>query len=125
MLRSLMESEEMKLFAKYFHRPMTPPPEEATDDLAKEPIDPSLAATHLETLHTPAKFGPNNVAVTPSGCLQWVKGDKFPFRAAMVANGNYKSLPVKEKMISIPEIRNKAKSSAMGLTSSAHEPQWN
>jgi hypothetical protein len=42
--------------------------------------------------------------------VQWVKGDKYPFRAAMVANGNYKSLPVKEKMLSIPELRKEVKS---------------
>jgi branched-chain amino acid transport system substrate-binding protein len=77
--------------------------------LDKEAIRKALAATQLETLQGPTKFGPNNVAVTPSGCVQWVKGDKFRFRAAMVANGNYKNLPVKEKLISIPEIRQKAK----------------
>lgn len=43
MLRSLTESEKKKPFAKYFHRPMTPPPKEAGDALAKGPIDPSLA----------------------------------------------------------------------------------
>ncbi len=78
--------------------------------LDKEAIRQALAATNLETLQGPAKFTDKNVAVTPSGCVQWVKGDKYPFRAAMVANGNYKTLPVKEKVVSIPELREKSKS---------------
>jgi branched-chain amino acid transport system substrate-binding protein len=78
--------------------------------LDKEAIRQAIGATNLETLQGPTKFGEKNVAVTPSGCVQWVKGDKFPFRAAMVANGNYKTLPVKEKVLSIPELREKSKS---------------
>jgi len=77
--------------------------------LDKEALRKALADTKLETLQGPTKFGEKNVAVTPSGCVQWVKGDKYPYRAAMVANGNYKHLPVREKLISIPDLRAKAK----------------
>jgi branched-chain amino acid transport system substrate-binding protein len=81
-----------------------------TQSVAKETLRKAISETNLQTLQGPTKFTNQNVAVTPSGCVQWVKGDKYPFRAAMVANGNYKSLPVKEKMLSIPELRKKAKS---------------
>ena len=43
MLRELTETEKAKPFAKYYHRPMTPAPQEIYDTLAKGPIDPSLA----------------------------------------------------------------------------------
>ena len=43
MLRELTEEEKGKPFAKYFHRPMTPAPNEIYEALDKGPIDPSLS----------------------------------------------------------------------------------
>jgi len=71
--------------------------------LDKETIRKALADTELETLQGPTKFTKDNIAVTPSGCLQWVKGKKYPFEAMLVSNGNYNNLPVQAKMVSIRE----------------------
>ena len=71
--------------------------------LDKETIRKALADTELETLQGPTKFTKDNIAVTPSGCLQWVKGKKYPFEAVLVSNGNYNNLPVQAKMVSIRE----------------------
>jgi len=43
MPKTLTEAERSKPFAKYFDRPMVPPPQEIYDLLEKGPIDPSLA----------------------------------------------------------------------------------
>lgn len=43
MPKILTETEKSKSFAKYFDRPMAPPPQEIYDLLSKGPIDPSLA----------------------------------------------------------------------------------
>lgn len=75
--------------------------------LDKEMVRKALAATDLETLAGPTKFTKENIAVTPSGCLQWVKGKKFPFKALVVSNGNYKNLPVQGKTVSIHELMGK------------------
>jgi branched-chain amino acid transport system substrate-binding protein len=69
--------------------------------LDKETIRKALADTKLETLQGLTKFTKDNIAVVPSGCLQWVKGEKYPFEAMLVSNGNYDNLPVQAKMISI------------------------
>ena len=71
--------------------------------LDRKTIRKALADTDLETLQGPTKFTKDNIAVTPSGCVQWVKGKKFPFEAVLVSNGNYKNLPVEGKMVSIRE----------------------
>lgn len=71
--------------------------------LDRETLRKALADTDLETLQGPTKFTKDNIAVTPSGCVQWVKGKKFPFEAVLVSNGNYKNLPVEGKMVSILE----------------------
>lgn len=73
--------------------------------LEKEALRKALGDTDLETLQGPIKFTKENIAVSPSGCLQWVKGKKFPFEAVLVANGNYQNLPVQGKTISIRELR--------------------
>jgi branched-chain amino acid transport system substrate-binding protein len=78
--------------------------------LHKETIRKALAATKLDTLQGPTKFEANNVAVTPVGCLQWVKGKKYPFEAVLVSGGRFKNLPVKEKLISINMLRGGKKS---------------
>ncbi len=72
--------------------------------LDKETLRKALADTDLETLQGPTKFTKENIAVTPSGCLQWVKGKKFAFEAVLVSNGNYKNLPLEGKTVSIPEL---------------------
>ena len=73
--------------------------------LDRETIRNAIIATDLLTLQGPTKFTKDNVAVTPSGCIQWIKGDKYPFKALLVANGNYKMLPLQGKMTSIPKLR--------------------
>ncbi|MBW2065587.1 MAG: ABC transporter substrate-binding protein [Deltaproteobacteria bacterium] len=73
--------------------------------LEKEAIRKALADTNLETLQGPMRFTKDNIAVSPSGCLQWVKGEKFPFKALLVANGNYQNLPVEGKTVSIRKLK--------------------
>jgi branched-chain amino acid transport system substrate-binding protein len=73
----------------------------------RETIRKAIIDTDLDTLQGPTKFTKDNVAVTPSGCIQWVKGDKYPYKALLVANGNYKMLPIQGKMLSIPILRKK------------------
>jgi len=75
--------------------------------LEREAVREALAATDLDTLQGPTKFLKENVAVTPSACLQWVKGDRYTFKAVLVANGNYKNLPVEQKTVSILELQGK------------------
>jgi branched-chain amino acid transport system substrate-binding protein len=71
----------------------------------KETIRKALAATNISTIQGAVKFNEKNIAITPSGGLQWVKGKKFPYDCVLVANGNYKSLPKEAKMVSIHELR--------------------
>ena len=73
--------------------------------LDKETLRKALADTDLMTLQGPAKFTEKNIAISPSGCLQWVKGKKFPFEAVLVSNGNYKNLIVKGKTVSIRKLK--------------------
>jgi len=73
--------------------------------LDKETVRKAFAATNLNTLQGPVKFNEKNVAITPSGGLQWIKGKKFPFHPVLVSNGNYKMLPTDAKMVSIHELR--------------------
>ncbi len=73
--------------------------------LDKETLRKAFAATNLNTLQGPTKFNEKNIAITPSGGLQWVKGKKFPFDCMLVANGNYKMLPTDAKMASIHDLR--------------------
>jgi len=73
--------------------------------LDKETLRKAFAATNLNTLQGPTKFNEKNIAITPSGGLQWVKGKKFPFDCMLVANGNYKMLPTDAKMASIRDLR--------------------
>ncbi len=73
--------------------------------LDKEAIRKAFAATNMNTLQGPTKFNEKNVAVTPTGGLQWIKGKKFAYDCVLVSNGNYKILPVETKMVSIHDIR--------------------
>jgi ABC-type branched-subunit amino acid transport system substrate-binding protein len=76
--------------------------------LDKELIRKAIAATNMDTLAGPTKFEANNTAVTPVGCMQWVKGSRYPYDAALVSTGRFKNLPVRQKLISIHELRKKA-----------------
>ena len=73
--------------------------------LDKDTLRRALADTDLDTLQGHTKFTEKNIAITPSGCLQWVKGKKFPFDAVLVANGKYDILPVEGKAVSIQKLR--------------------
>jgi branched-chain amino acid transport system substrate-binding protein len=73
--------------------------------LDKETLRKAFAATNLNTIQGPTKFNDKNIAITPSGGLQWIKGKKFPFHCLLVANGNYKMLPTDAKLVSINELR--------------------
>ena len=75
--------------------------------LDKETLRKAIAATDMETLQGRTKYNKDNVSVQPSGCLQWVKGKKFPFDAVLVSNGNYKILPIEAKTASIHELMGK------------------
>jgi branched-chain amino acid transport system substrate-binding protein len=73
--------------------------------LDKESLRQAFAATNLNTIQGQIKFTEKNIAIVPSGGLQWIKGKKFPFHPVLVSNGNYKMLPKEAKMVSIHELR--------------------
>jgi branched-chain amino acid transport system substrate-binding protein len=73
--------------------------------LDKETLRKAFAAANVNTLQGPTRFNDKNVAIVPSGGLQWVKGKKFQYDCVLVSNGNYKILPREGKMISIHELR--------------------
>jgi branched-chain amino acid transport system substrate-binding protein len=73
--------------------------------LDKETLRRAFAATDLNTTAGYIKFTEKNIAIVPSGGLQWIKGKKFPFHPVLVSNGNYKTLPKEAKMVSIHELR--------------------
>jgi len=73
--------------------------------LDKEAIRKAFAETNMNTLQGPTKFNEKNVAVTPTGGLQWIKGKKFSYDCVLVSNGNYKILPVETKTVSIRDLR--------------------
>ena len=73
--------------------------------LDKEAVRNAIVATNLETIAGQVKFTKENVAVLPTCLAQWVKGKKFPFEFKLVSNGNYKSMPVQGKLVSIQELR--------------------
>jgi branched-chain amino acid transport system substrate-binding protein len=73
--------------------------------LDKEALRKALAAIDLNTIQGYTKFNEKNIAIVPSGGLQWIKGKKFPFQPVLVSNGNYKMLPKEAKMVSIHELR--------------------
>jgi branched-chain amino acid transport system substrate-binding protein len=73
--------------------------------LDKETVREAFAATNLSTIQGPIKFNEKNICIVPSGALQWIKGKKFPFHPVLVANGNYKMLPIDAKLISIHKLR--------------------
>ena len=73
--------------------------------LDKDKIRKAFADTNLATIAGPTKFDDKNVAVTPCGGLQWVKGKKWPFEPVLVSKGNYPDLPLTGKLRSIQELK--------------------
>jgi branched-chain amino acid transport system substrate-binding protein len=72
--------------------------------LDKEILRQAIAATDIDTIQGHTKFRKDNTAVIPTGCFQWVKGKKFKYDAVLVANGDYKELPLEAKTISLREL---------------------
>jgi branched-chain amino acid transport system substrate-binding protein len=73
--------------------------------LDKETLRKALADTDLKTIGGHIRFNEKNVAVTPVGLIQWIKGKKFPFESVIVSGGNYKEIIPQAKLVSIPELR--------------------
>ncbi len=73
--------------------------------LDKETLRRAFADTNLETIGGPIKFSEKNIAITPVGLIQWVKGAKFPFDCKIVSGGNYKSIVPQAKLVSIQELK--------------------
>jgi branched-chain amino acid transport system substrate-binding protein len=71
----------------------------------KETIRKALVDTDLDTIGGHVKFNDENVAVTPVGLIQWVKGTKFPFDSKIVSGGNYPNIITQGKLLSIQELR--------------------
>ncbi len=70
----------------------------------KEAIRKALEDTDLDTIGGHIKFNDKNIAVTPVGLIQWVKGKKFPFDPVIVSGGNYKSIVPQAKLVSLQEL---------------------
>jgi branched-chain amino acid transport system substrate-binding protein len=75
------------------------------ESVDKETIRKALADTNLETIAGPITFNDQNVAVTPVGLVQWLKGDKYPFECTIVSGGNYDSIKPQAKLIPIDELQ--------------------
>lgn len=71
----------------------------------KEIIRKALADTDLDTINGNVKFNEKNVAVLPSGLIQWVKGSKHKFDCKIVANGNHKNIITQSKLRTLEELR--------------------
>jgi len=71
----------------------------------KETIRKAIMNTDLDTIGGHIKFNDKNIAVTPVGLIQWIKGKKFPFDSVIVSGGNYKSIVPQAKLLTIQELR--------------------
>ncbi len=71
----------------------------------KETLRKAIADTNLDTIGGHIKFNEKNVAVTPVGLIQWVKGKKFPFDSRIVSKGNFRNVVTQGKLVSIQELR--------------------
>ncbi|MCJ7687136.1 MAG: ABC transporter substrate-binding protein [Desulfobacteraceae bacterium] len=71
----------------------------------KETLRRAIADTNLDTIGGHIKFNDKNVAVTPVGLIQWVKGEKFPFDSKIVSKGNFPNVVTQAKLVSIQELR--------------------
>ena len=76
-----------------------------TQSIDKETIRKAIADTNLDTIGGHIKFNDKNVAVTPVGLIQWVKGKKFPFDSRIVSKGNFQNVVTQAKLMPIPELR--------------------
>lgn len=76
--------------------------------LDKDIIRRALADTDLDTIGGHIKFGEKNVAATPVGIIQWLKGKKFPYTCKIVSGGMYKEITPEAKLRSIPELQEKS-----------------
>jgi branched-chain amino acid transport system substrate-binding protein len=73
--------------------------------LDKETIRRAFADTNLDTICGPIKFSDKNIAITPVGLIQWLKGTKFPFEPKIVSGGKYKSIVPQAKLVSLQDLR--------------------
>jgi hypothetical protein len=71
----------------------------------KEVLRKALADTNLDSICGHVKFKEKNIAVMPSGLIQWVKGSQYPFDCRIVANGNHKVIKTQSKLLTLQEIR--------------------
>ena len=76
-----------------------------TQSIDKEAIRKAIADTNMDTIGGHIKFNDKNVAVTPVGLIQWVKGKKFPFDCRIVSKGNFQNVVTQAKLMPIPELR--------------------
>jgi branched-chain amino acid transport system substrate-binding protein len=73
--------------------------------LDKETLRRAFADTDMVTIGGPIKFSDKNVAVTPVGLIQWVKGTKFEFDCKIVSGGNYKSIVPQAKLVALDKLQ--------------------
>jgi branched-chain amino acid transport system substrate-binding protein len=73
----------------------------------KETIRKALADTNLETIGGPITFSDKNIAITPVGLIQWVKGERFPFESKLVSGGNYPNIKPQGKLMAVGELQKK------------------
>jgi branched-chain amino acid transport system substrate-binding protein len=73
--------------------------------LDKETLRRAIADTDLKTIGGHIKFNEKNVAITPVGLIQWVKGSKFPFESKIVSGGNYSEIIPQTQLVPIPQLR--------------------
>jgi branched-chain amino acid transport system substrate-binding protein len=73
--------------------------------LDKETLRRAFADTDMVTIGGPIKFSDKNIAITPVGPIQWVKGTKFPFDCEIVSGGNYKSIIPQAKLIALDKLQ--------------------
>jgi len=73
--------------------------------LDKEALRRAIADTNLETIGGPIKFSDKNIAITPVGLIQWVKGTKFPFYPRIVSGGNYESIVPQAKLLPLQDLQ--------------------
>ncbi|MFC1868168.1 ABC transporter substrate-binding protein [Thermodesulfobacteriota bacterium] len=76
-----------------------------TQSIDKETLRKAIADTNLDTIGGHVKFNDKNVAVTPVGLIQWVKGKKFKFDCRIVSKGNFANVVTQANLMPIPELR--------------------
>jgi branched-chain amino acid transport system substrate-binding protein len=71
----------------------------------KETLRKAIADTNIETMAGHIKFNEKNVAATPVGLMQWVKGKKHAFDSKLISKGNFPNLVTQGKLASIADLR--------------------